>query len=349
MNWNSLSRQRGLSLIELMIALVLSATLLWGVLQIFDSNRNTIRMQNAFARVQESGRFAIDLLGREIRMADYWGCAPDKDSIRNHLDTNDPDYSEDVLGDLGADGILGTDNASSLTIGGKAVTDGTDVLYLRGAEDACGGTGRMVPSTQAASLHASQNCNVEVGQTVLLSNCQSGELMTITNIQGGGGGDSNKLTVVHNTGSLADGFIENATKNLQRQYGGDARILVPYQRIFFISASEVTSGSSALFISENGGSAQELIPGVEDMQILYGRDNNGDDTADTWSNASGLTPAQMEQVQALRLQLVVSSDNGVGTDELTVTDLDNVDTTYDDGKLRKVYLTTAKIRNRGSM
>ncbi|WGL18195.1 PilW family protein [Microbulbifer bruguierae] len=349
MKRNSLSGQHGLSLIELMIAMVLSAILLWGVLQIFDSNRDTIRMQNAFARVQESGRFAIDLLGKEIRMADYWGCAPDTASIRNHLDTNDPDYSEDVLGDLGAEGILGTDNASSLTIGSKTVTDGTDVLYLRGADDACGGTGRMVPSTQAAALHVSQNCNVQQGQTVLLSNCQSGELMTITNVQGGGGGSSNKLTVVHNLGSLADGLIENATKDLQRQYGGDARILVPYQRIFFISSSDVTAGSPALFISENGADAQELIPGVEDMQILYGRDTNGDNTADTWTNASGLTPEQMEDVQVLRLQLVVTSDMNVDTEELTVTDLDNTNTTYDDGKLRKVYLTTAKIRNRGSM
>ncbi|WP_346838842.1 PilW family protein [Microbulbifer sp. SAOS-129_SWC] len=349
MNLTPLGRQRGLSLIELMIAILLSAMLLWGVLQIFDSNRNTMRMQTAFARVQESGRFAMDLLARQIRIADYWGCAPDPGSIRNHLDTSDPDYvkAQDYLNSLGTQGILGTDDASGVTIGTKDVIDGTDILYLRGSEDACGGTGRMVPSSQAASIMASQNCQVAEGQTILLTNCQSGELMTITNVQTGGGGSSLKRTLVHNTGSLADGYIENATKDLQREYGADSRILVPYQRIYFIANNDTTNTPS-LFVSEDSGSSQELIPGIEDLQILYGFDTDNDDVVDTWKVAD-TDPNEMENVLALKVQLVAASDSGVNADDLTVTDLDGNDTTYSDGKLRKVYLTTTKIRNRGQM
>ena len=347
MNITSLGRQRGLSLIELMIALLLSAMLLWGVLQIFDSNRNTMRMQTAFARVQESGRFAVDLLTKEIRIADYWGCAPDATSIRNHLDPSDPDYSEDVLGALGTNGVLGQDNVSGVTVGTKVVLEGTDMLALRGADDACGGTGRMVPSTTAAALMASQNCNVQEGETVLLTNCQSGELMTITQVQGGNGGNSLKRTLVHNTGSLADGLIENLTKDLQREYGADSRILRPYQRTYFVANNDVTNTPS-LFISENGAAPQELIPGIEDLQILYGRDTDDDDAVDTWSVASADT-AEMEQAVAIKIQLVAASDTSVRADDLTVTDLDGNDTDYTDGKLRKVYLTTAKVRNRGNM
>ncbi|MCW8127495.1 PilW family protein [Microbulbifer halophilus] len=344
----SLSRQRGLSLIELMIAILLSSMLLLGVLQIFDSNRDTIRMQTAFARVQESGRFATDLLTREIRMADYWGCAPDPGSIKNHLDTSDTDYDASYLGNLGNNGVLGTDNASGETVGTKAVAEGSDILYLRGSENACGGTGRMVPSTNAASLMATQNCGVEEGQTVLLANCQSGELMTITQVQGGNGGNSDKRTLVHNTGNnSADGWINNDTKELQREYGADARLLVPYQRIYFVADS--AAGDSSLFVSENGGDAQELIPGIEDMQLLYGRDTDDDETVDTWTSAAGLTEADMALAQAIKVQLVAANEANVNADDMTVTDLDDDDTTYTDGRLRKVYLSTVKVRNRGNM
>ncbi|WOX07276.1 PilW family protein [Microbulbifer pacificus] len=356
------AKQRGLSLIELMIALVLSATLLWGVLQIFDGNRNTMQMQTAFARVQESGRFATDLLTKEIRMADYWGCAPDKDSIQNHLDPADPDYSgssaKELYDQIGADGVSGIDNASGIKLGAIDVLDGTDTLTLRGADDACAGTGRMVPSIQAAALHVSAQCDVHPGDIVLLTNCQSGELMTITSVQGEGGcnttgGDSNsnsdKKTITHNTGSCnLVGAVNNATKALQREYGADARILKPYQKTYFVAASSV-SGEFSLYVTETGSAAMELVPGVEDMQVFYGRDTDDDEVVDTWSSSAGLSAAQMEQVIAIKVQLVAASDSNVRADGFDVIDLDGVTTTYSDGKLRKVYLTTAKVRNRGRL
>ncbi|KUJ79652.1 hypothetical protein AWR36_014995 [Microbulbifer flavimaris] len=359
---NLLGNQRGLSLIELMIALLLSAMLLWGVLQIFDGNRNTMQMQTAFARVQESGRFATDLLTKEIRMADYWGCAPDKASIQNHLDTSDPDYSgssaKDLYDQIGADGVGGVDNASSLTIGAVPVLDGTDTLTIRGADDACGGTGRMVPSVQAAALHVSAQCEVEPGDVILLTNCQSGELMTVTSVQGQGGcntttsvnnTDNRKKTITHNTGACNQvGAIDNATKALQRQYGADARILKPFERTYFIANSGVT-GEPSLYVADTGNTAMELVPGVEDMQILYGRDADNDEVVDTWTSSAGLSAAQMEQAVAIKVQLVATSDTSVRADDMDVADLDGQITTYTDGKLRKVYLTTSKVRNRGRL
>ncbi|WP_193166329.1 PilW family protein [Microbulbifer hainanensis] len=339
-------KQRGLSLIELMIAILLSSLLLLGVLQIFDGNRNTIRMQNAFARVQESGRYAMDMLTREVRMADYWGCAPDKGSIRNHLDTSDPDYDPNVQDQYGADGILGQDNVSGVSIGGVNVIDGTDILTLSGASDACGGTGRMVPSVTAASLAVTPNCPVKEGQIVLITNCQSGELMTITNVQDGTGGDSGKKTIVHNTGSLTVGFVENATKNMQREYGADAKVLLPYQRKYFVADN--SDGERSLFVSEDGGTPQELVPGIEDLQLLFGRDTDDDDVVDTWQPAVA-DKTQMEQALTVKIEMVVSSDNTVGAKDFTVTDIDGESTTYGDRKLHRVYLTTAKVRNRGAM
>ncbi|MGI0117280.1 PilW family protein [Zooshikella sp. RANM57] len=66
-----LKKQSGLSLIELMIALVLGLLLLAGVLQVFLGSSQTYRLTGDLARAQENGRFALDMLTRDIRMAGY--------------------------------------------------------------------------------------------------------------------------------------------------------------------------------------------------------------------------------------------------------------------------------------
>ena len=67
--------QRGTGLVEIMVALTLGLVLMGGVLQIFLSNKQTYRMQEAHARLQENGRFAMEKISRDIREAGYWGCA----------------------------------------------------------------------------------------------------------------------------------------------------------------------------------------------------------------------------------------------------------------------------------
>ena len=66
--------QTGMTLIEIMIALLIGAFLLGGVLQIFINSKQTYRMQENLSRLQENGRFAMEFLARDIRMAGYWGC-----------------------------------------------------------------------------------------------------------------------------------------------------------------------------------------------------------------------------------------------------------------------------------
>ncbi len=66
--------QTGMALIEIMIALLIGAFLLGGVLQIFVSSKQTNRMQENLSRLQENGRFAMDFLARDIRRAGYRKC-----------------------------------------------------------------------------------------------------------------------------------------------------------------------------------------------------------------------------------------------------------------------------------
>ncbi len=67
----NIRRQTGLSLVELMIALVVGLLLLGGVIEIFVANKQTYRMAGASARIQENARFATEILGRYLRIAGY--------------------------------------------------------------------------------------------------------------------------------------------------------------------------------------------------------------------------------------------------------------------------------------
>jgi type IV pilus assembly protein PilW len=70
----SCARQRGLSLIELMIAITLGLVLMTGVIQVFLSSKNVFSTQQAVSRIQETGRLAIEFISRDTRMAGYMGC-----------------------------------------------------------------------------------------------------------------------------------------------------------------------------------------------------------------------------------------------------------------------------------
>jgi len=66
-------QQLGLTLVELMIAMVIGLVLVGGVIQIFAANNQTYRVTENMSRVQENGRFALDNLGRIIRLAGFKG------------------------------------------------------------------------------------------------------------------------------------------------------------------------------------------------------------------------------------------------------------------------------------
>jgi len=61
--------QRGLSLIELMVAIGLGLLLVAGIGTVYLGSRQTYRTQEANARVQETGRFALEVIGRSLRVA----------------------------------------------------------------------------------------------------------------------------------------------------------------------------------------------------------------------------------------------------------------------------------------
>ncbi|WP_157837668.1 prepilin-type N-terminal cleavage/methylation domain-containing protein [Pseudomonas nitroreducens] len=68
--------QRGLSLVELLIAMALSLLLMAGVIEVLLSSKQTYHASLALAELQESGRFAFDILAQDLRTAGFVSACP---------------------------------------------------------------------------------------------------------------------------------------------------------------------------------------------------------------------------------------------------------------------------------
>ncbi|KPN20991.1 hypothetical protein AO715_14500 [Xanthomonas sp. Mitacek01] len=67
-----------MTLVELMIAIAIGMLLVLALLQVFDASRTAYQLSSGLARTQENGRFAVDILQRDIRMAGHMGCVNDQ-------------------------------------------------------------------------------------------------------------------------------------------------------------------------------------------------------------------------------------------------------------------------------
>ena len=71
--YSGVAWQRGLSLIELMVAMTIGAVLIFGATQVFINSRNSYGVNESVARLQETARYAMSVIEPDIRMANYWG------------------------------------------------------------------------------------------------------------------------------------------------------------------------------------------------------------------------------------------------------------------------------------
>lgn len=118
------SRQLGVTLIELMVAMAVSSVVMLGVSNIYLSTKKAYVVHDEFARIQENGRYAIDVLSTDIRNAGYFGCssgqtlAPDGEtsSIKNGLNGGEKVTFNLQTGIFGFDAV-GSDIGDTLIIG----------------------------------------------------------------------------------------------------------------------------------------------------------------------------------------------------------------------------------------
>lgn len=132
-------RHHGFSLIELMIAMLIGLLLVIGITSLFTTTASVNRMENGLARLQENGRFALDRIAEDIRMASATRGSR-KASEGGGAGRVNPDRPLLSFADFGG-GALGAAGLPGATESG--VTNGryfiSPAFMLRGAEcrDSC--------------------------------------------------------------------------------------------------------------------------------------------------------------------------------------------------------------------
>ncbi len=309
-----LHSQQGLSLIEIMVALTISAFLMAGVIQVFISNKYTYNVQSAMSRLQENGRFVLQLMGEDIRIGDFWGCRGQASKVINNLNAGAGyiDFTNNAA-------ISGTDNSG---------LNGSDSITISGALAA--GLNAQTPfMSQTSSLIKVANNKLQQGDILLISDCKSGDIFQITNSNA-----NNTGQLIHNTdNSVSPG---NKSNDLSRKYNGQSTIYAVRQHTYSIQSKTVRGKAvPGLYRSDNGTAAVELVEGVESMQILYGEDTNGNGTANRYLSA-GTAGLNMSRVISVRIDItLVTLANNLSTNN-----------NGSDRRIRQNFSTTTTIRNR---
>lgn len=75
-------RQRGLSLVELLVGLAIGSVLIVGAVTVYSNGRTTYALNESVARLQEQGRFVLSVLEPDIELAGYYVFTNAADTLR---------------------------------------------------------------------------------------------------------------------------------------------------------------------------------------------------------------------------------------------------------------------------
>lgn len=346
---------KGFTLVELMVSIVISSVIMLGVVSLYSTSRKGQKTNESLARIQENLRFAADMITKDIRMAGYTGCK--SSSVTNALaDTTSSQYKfdEHIQGFEAGTAFPAQFPAVGTTAGLRvANTDG--VAILRSSAKGCKISIHNANSAKITMDVAA--CDLETDDILLISDCNHSAVFQVSQAQ--------TDHIVHNTGSGSPG---NCWKKMGPvpnpvpacgggggtlyNYDDDARVHKYIMHGYFIGISTSGATNSLYVVNLDKGvtTATELVEGIEDLQISYGVDTNGDGVPERFIKAND-TGMDFKEVVAVKFGMLLASTGDVkAVASPAAKNYTLADTTVSAGpdqKLRFVYNTTVKIRNKG--
>lgn len=343
------SAHKGFSLVELMVALTIAMIILAASVALMVNSKQSYTTQDGLARLQENARFAMQFLLRDIRMAGYYGCADDITSVKSFLNAGNGfsfSFSNRIEGSE-AGGVFNPSGTSLSTAGintGTAsgnIWPNTDAIAMRmlDASNPFALQGSM-PQT-SSSLKVNAGSGLAAGDVIMLTDCSNADMFQITNMNPNGGFD----LVVHNPGSGSPGNNPaNNPMKLSKKYQVNSQVMKFISVVYYIGRGTADPSRPALWrqalVTNTGAGTstptnQELVEGIESLQITYGVDTNGDRIPDYYLQANdaslGGTSTNWDKVVAVRIGILattLTNDSTPGnTGKQSGTDLDKL--TYD--------------------
>lgn len=359
-------RLAGLSLVEVMIAMLLGLVLLAGIYRVYLTTARTSVTTESLAARQEAIRYVSERLAQDVRMAGYRGCLSDTGEIRNTLnpDPSAAGSSRDEFshGDFlyryerYAEGFEATAGGWSPALPAELgeARPGTDVLSVRASLDPEVFVIKEMPNTSAdLKTNPLNPAPLHDGDIVMITDCSGAAIFQISrynldNSHNAHGVPATYGNIVHNAG-MGAGLPSpgNWTKDLGRRYPIGSQ-LVRIGTISYLIRDSVRGSGPALWRVVDG-QAQEIAEGVENLQLLYGDDSDGDRVPDDYRPASAFTSTKAwRRVVSLRVALLIAgSSRRAGVDDPRHFDLLGVSVgPFADGRLRRVVTLTLALRNR---
>lgn len=261
---------RGVTLIEMMIALGFGLALILATLSVYVANKQTFRQVENLARLNENARIAFELLGREFREAGATPCG--NATVSNVL--NDSSVVNWGGTQTGVTPYGKTQDMPTKAFGSGAGerVSGTDAVMISlGDNDS--GISVESHNANAASLKLNQFGSGFVdGEIIMACNFNFATIFQITNVQ------STNVTLVHNTGnSVSPG---NCTKVLYKSgvqvscatTNGDSiegATIVKISSVSWYIANNGRGGRSLYRLRRSTNTPEEMVENVTNMEIEY--------------------------------------------------------------------------------
>jgi type IV pilus assembly protein PilW len=322
---------RGLSLVELMVALTIGLIILAAVSSLFVSSKQTYTAQDSLARLQENARFAMQFLIKDIRLAGYFGCLDNIDATNTNISLNGGTtfYNNVFFPIEGIENATGTWSRSATAIP-VGMQSGTDAIVVRMADVSAASNIAPGMLNGSSTLNVDDASFFDPNDNVVVADCLGADVVKITGVGG--------TALQHSAGSL------------KKAYEPPARVFKLVTHQYFIKTKIVDGKSVPVLMRNENGTAEELVEGIENLEILYGEDTNAppDGVPNIYRKANAVT--DWSKVTSVRIGILARTIDDKNTDLDTGTyDVDGDGTnelaTPGDRYRRRVFQATVQLRN----
>jgi len=297
-------RQKGLTLVELMVAMILSLLLIAGASSMFLGSKKTFKVQEESARIQENVRYIVNRMITDISPAGFHGCAPSAQDGKSQIYSTVE--SKDGLYDF-SHAITGVEGGNANTPDSLTVRFALPELSLPITSPMTkGDTTVQVDSTRPAYS------KFEAGDIITVSDCSLIAAFMVTNKPGANG------HLEHRSGVSIKG-VTNSKAETTHYFGGksySSAMAIKMDAVTY-DLDKTTSGDAAdettissLYAKRLGGTRQEILSGVENFQVVYGIDDTDppDGTSDRYIVWDAVADEKLEnRIASLRITLTINS------------------------------------------
>ncbi len=365
--------QSGFSLLELLVTMVISIIILTGVINVASGSLGSNKALENMAAMQDSARFAVDMMARDIRQAGYTGCrayaSSDSEGSMRAIYSKSDIFQDQILKGIQGWNANASPNAGMVTASTvRASTDGSswtssgDNVFTDAYPQALASSDLLRLWTVEEGVELAQENAIKnedgtiilttaratneflAGDIIVFANCAYRAIAQACSVNSAAG--STTITI-------QDGSSETCANTIEGEFDTSqvGAVVTRFAGIsYFIGKRDEHEKTQPSLYRAEGDAVRELVEGVESMQILYGVDT---DTGDDIPSVNVYVTADQvgdrwNDVVSVRISLLMRSfEENVVPEDTTFT-FYGADGTSTDGRIRHVYSTTITLRNRVS-